>query len=243
MAQLTGGIRAGLSGRAGAGWLWLGKPAALVMVAGGVRAVSLRIVPRAGVVPGVGAVRWGSLRIVPAVAATWAAWGGRHGRGLTINRRPLSPKISSLRAGRGPGPAAGEFSVPLPAVWLEMEFPAAFIGRDLAALALLRGESWALSGQVLSVGGRVLVGEVGDEVLFAGAEDVEGWIADRYAELARYLGALGLPQGARRDAVLSKYRRLAAVAVRSGAKYARGVGDDARRAALLADLRWLERRV
>lgn len=243
MAQLTDGARVGLAATPGRGWLAFGAVGVPVMVAGVVVPVSFRLSVRAGLPAGVGGVRSGSLRIVPGVLATRAAWGGRHGRGLAINRRPLGPKISGIGEGRGPGSAAGEFLMPLPAVWLAQGYPAGYIGRDLAALALLRGESWALSGSVLSVGGRVVIAAEGVDILFVDAADVEGWIADRYAELARYLGALGLPAGSRRDAVLSNYRRLAGMAVRSGAKYARGVGDAGRRAALLADLAWIERRV
>lgn len=243
MAQLTNGARVGVMASPRAARIAFGARAVPVRVNCGVVPVSFRLSVRAGALPAVGGVRSGSLRIVPGAGATRAAWGGRHGRSLAINRRPLGPKIAGIREGRGPGSAAGEFLVPLPAVWLDQEYPVGCVGRDLAALALLRGESWALSGGVLSVGGRVVIAADGSDIIFSDGADVEDWIADRYAELARYLGALGLPQGARRDAVLSRYRRLAAVAVRAGSKFVGAVGDPVRRSAMVADLRWIERRV
>lgn len=225
----TGALRIGKVGRAGG-----------VAPAIGVGALRIGKVWRAAAVGGV--VRRGHLRIAKRAAPTAAQWRGEVGQSIVVAFRARRVAVGVLRHMQGPGQSAGAIVQPLPAVWLAQTWPAEYIGRELAALAILRGEPWALDGTYLNVAGRVVVGEGGIEVVFESADDAAGWVMGRMADLAGYLGVIALPAGWREDLV-SRHRVRAGAAVKRGAAAAKKVADGPQKMALLADLTWIQRRI
>lgn len=258
MAQLTDGVRlAGVRAvRAGASIL-LRMPAAPAGVAGVVRGVrGLRVGPgarRSGVVPlarsavalrsaatvrrvpasvGVVPVSWrfgGAARRGLAVAAPWSA------RRLVIAAGARAVAVSPWRVMAGPGQSAGEISYALPAAWSAWEMPAGYIGEIGAVVALVRGESWAMSDEAVTIGGRVLVDQHGAAVVM---DDVSAakWVDRQLLTAEKMLGAVWMAPGPARDAALSDMRDASWSDVRKRVKSLGAVSDAAVRAALVADL-------
>jgi len=167
---------------------------------------------------------------------------GRHGRRIVVGWPARRVGVAALRAVVGPGAGGGDVVMPLPGVWLDQAWPDDFIGRDLAALAILRGEPAAMAGNWLVVAGRTLIGEGGAEIWFADDIEAGAWVADRIAEQAGYLGIIGLPAGWRENEI-ARYRQRAASAVVKLARAAEKIAVGPRKTALLADLNWIQRRI
>ncbi len=189
-----------------------------------------------------GTVRRGQLRIAKRASPTAAQWRGEIGQSIVVAFRARRVAVGALRHMQGPGQSAGAIVQPLPAVWLAQTWPAEYIGRELAALAILRGEPWALDGTYLNVAGRVVVGEGGAEIPFENEADLAQWIERRMDELAGYLGILTMQQGWR-EILINQQRARIASAVARGAKRAGRIADGERKAALIADLNWMQQRI
>lgn len=166
---------------------------------------------------------------------------GRFGRGVTIVKALRRVEVSPARSLAGPGQSVGEVVQALPAALLAFVLPVGYIGRKLAALAVARGEGAVVVGNALIVGGRVVIEPSGVPVFVGQGGEVKAVRA-----LALEAGHIGegvtLAAGQVRDAWLSEQRTAAASYVRKYAKAAAKIEDDGRRAAALADLRYVELR-
>jgi len=157
---------------------------------------------------------------------------------IAVYVRPVI--VSAGVAAGGMGQSAGELVYQLPEIWAGQVLPAGYVGDSLAALALVRGDGWALVDGALQVAGRAVLDQYGLPVMFdtAGAEK---WIAARLLEADKALGMVWMRPGAGRDALLSQRRAAVEATVRKRAKSLSGIEDDAKRAALVADLDFLQR--
>ena len=210
---------------------------------GSVRGVFHRFHDAAQFAPAGALARRCRLRIAP----TWGRLPGpvacRVGRSYTITTPARRAGISRLLAIAGPGRSAGETIQPLPDVWLNQAWPADYIGQQLAALAVLRGESWAADEAGLTVGGRVVITEAGANMLFDGDDAAAAWLDVQVGALAGALGLIWLAPGALRERLISAHRARIASGVMRRARLAYRIADGPRRAALVADLDWMQRRV
>lgn len=223
----------------GRGALWLGR------VAG----PSVGLVVRAGSL-------WLALRLrgaavsgrIAAAALVFAALARRVGkgpeswaRGVTIVKPLARVSVSAARALNGPGQSVGEVVQVLPVALRDYPLPVGRIGRKLAALAVARGETMAVVGNTLTIGGRVLIEASGSDAFI----EVSG-AARVMRALSLEAGHIGegvaLAVGSVRDTWLSERRIEAAAFVKKNVKAALKTEDQARRAALLADLRYMELR-
>lgn len=183
-----------------------------------------------------GACRAGALAFgVPAVRLVGSALGAI-GRRVAIQWPARVVQVSPWVAVNGPGESAGESVRDLPAVWLEMQYPAEYIGPNLVSLALARGEAWARVGNQMIIAGRVVIGESGADSYFGDDAAARRFVALRYGAAAVWLGALGMGPGSARDALLSKRRDAVWVEARRAAKAVARVNDVARRRAMMADI-------
>lgn len=139
-----------------------------------------------------------------------------------------------------PGQSVGEVVQSLPAALAEWPLPVGYIGRKLAALALMRGEQPMIDGAAFLVGGRVLV-DVSGNAVYVTDESAAKLAWALATEAAALVGGVTLAAGVTRDAWLSMRRVEAASYVRKNAKAARLANGDKGRA-LLADLRFMELR-
>lgn len=181
-------------------------------------------------------------RLEMAARAAFHAMGpGRTARGVTIVKALRRVEVGAARALRGPGQSVGEVVYALPGALAWYPLPDGYIGRKLAALAVARGEVVSVSGSDLLVGGRVVVEASGSSVFV-----VAGGLSKAARALALEAGHMGegvaLAAGAVRDTWLSEQRGLAANYVKKNAKAAAKIEDVQRRAAALADLRFMELR-
>lgn len=163
-------------------------------------------------------------------------------RGVVIVKALRRVRIASARSISGPGESVGEVVYPLPGALAGFPLPDGFIGRKLAALAVARGEAASVQGNALLVGGRVVIEPGGAGVFVA-----VGGEAKALRALALEAGHIGegvvMAAGPVRDAWLSEQRNAAAVYVRKNAKAAAKIDDAQKRAAALADLRFMELKV
>lgn len=110
-----------------------------------------------------------------------------------------------------------------------------YIAPMTAQAALAGGAHWLASGHELRVAGRVLIGPAGKVFAFASPETAGRWV-----ENARNIGAreaalrASLPAAALDSWAAKKREKLAVIAARVVAAAA-GQGDEAKRAALLAE--------
>lgn len=198
-------------------------------------AVVLRAVVRVASAA-LGACRVGVMAFgVPAVRVVGSALGAI-GRRVSIRWPARAADVSPWIAANGPGESAGESVRDLPAVWLAVQYPAQYIGPNLVSLALARGEAWERVGNQMIIAGRVVIGESGADSLFGDDAAARRFVVLRYGAAAVWLGALGMGQGAARDALLSKRRDAVWVEARRAAKAVARVNDVARRRALMADI-------
>lgn len=208
----------------------------------GVRVVALLLALRGRSVSASSVVRSASVQIAPI---------GRHvatGQSRAVARLAISARLSRLsvspgRRVNGPGSSAGESVGVLPAVWLAFALPVSFIGKKAAALALARGEAWEVVGNALQIGGRVLIDAYGVPVFVSSQDSAAKLMKTTLSEAAALVGGISLPVGPGRDSWLSDQRISAAAYVKRYRKAHYNVGDEATRAAMVADLRFMELRV
>lgn len=166
---------------------------------------------------------------------------GHAARRVVIVKPLARVSLSGAKKGAGPGVSVGEVVQALPAALAGWPLPEGYIGRRLAALAVARGEVVQVEGNSLTVGGRVVLEPSGEAVFVATGGAVKA--ARALALEAGHIGeGVALAAGAVRDAWLSEQRAAAASFVRKNAKAAAKVGDAGKRAALLADLKYMELR-
>lgn len=170
------------------------------------------------------------------------SFAGHRRASLVIVKRLARVGSSAARKGAGPGESAGEVAGVLPAGWMAFPLPGEFIGKKVAALALARGEPWALAGQQLTIGGRVLIDTAGVPVFVATASAAQKVVDAAMLEAVQINGGLSMPSGSARDAWLSARRTEAAAYLKKNAKSFNNVQGAAKRAALVADLRFMELR-
>ena len=192
------------------------------------RAVSCRMAPAGGAMRGasVGVVRAGA-RVRVRARADWSGVGG-----------PMDCGRSAW---------ALESWADLPGPWASVVVPdVGYVGRSLAALSWLRGESveWQEpSGRVL-VGGKVVIGDDGRPVLVVSSALALGVVVRAAAAIESAIGAavglVGSDRGKRMDAVRKGQRGTVA-------KGARWVGhaslSPGQSRALQAEFNWRERRL
>lgn len=204
------------------------------------RAASLRLAVSLRGLAGIGGQKAARLAMA-ARAAVLGMGPGRVARGVTIVKDLRRIDVGAARALRGPGESVGEVVHALPGALAGYPLPDGYIGRKLAALAVARGEVVSVSGNDLLVGGRVVIEASGSSVFV-----VAGGLVKAARALALEAGHIGegvaLAAGAVRDAWLSEQRVLAANYVKKNAKAAAKIEDAQRRAAALADLRFMELR-
>lgn len=143
--------------------------------------------------------------------------------------------FSSGFAGRG-GVAGGGFSSAFSSCFAGLG-PAAdgYIAPMMAQAALVGGASWAVSGSGLIVAGKWLIGPAGKVFAFTSPDSAALWV-----ENAKVIGAreaalrATLPGPALASWAVKKREKLAVIAARVVAAAAKQ-GDEARRAALLAE--------
>lgn len=232
-------VRVGSGPVIGRGALRLGN-VAQVEAGALVRAASLRLAVSLRGLAGIGGQKAARLAMA-ARAAVLVMGPGRVARGVTIVKDLRRIDVGAARALRGPGESVGEVVHALPGALAGYPLPAGYIGRKLAALAVARGEVVSVSGNDLLVGGRVVIEASGLSVFV-----VAGGLSKAARALALEAGHMGegvaLAAGEVRDAWLSEQRVLAANYVKKNAKAAAKIEDAQRRAAALADLRFMELR-
>lgn len=112
---------------------------------------------------------------------------------------------------------------------------AGYVAPMMAQEALANGAGWSLSGSVLKIDGKILIGPAGKVYAFSSADSASRWIEHtRAAGIRQYfvVGAMSLMEAEKWKA--AKRAKLAVVAgqlVNAAAK----MGDAARRAALVAE--------
>ena len=238
----------------------LADKGAAVAVAGVVRRGALHF-GAAGAGPSLqGAVRVGALRLAvklrgvalsPVVRAAALAVAMRlrgvqvepmkWARGVAIIKPLARLSIGAARRGPGPGSSVGEAVQALPAALAGWPLPSGYIGRKLAALAVARGEVAAVVGNALTVGGRVVIEPSGAGVFVATGGEARA-VRALALEAAHVADGVVLAAGPVRDAWLSEQRAAGASYVRKNAKVAGKIADEAKRAAVLADLKFMELR-
>lgn len=174
-------------------------------------------------------------------AAVVAIGPGRTARGVRIVKDLRRVSISAARGLSGPGQSVGEVVQAMPAALAGYPLPVGFIGRKLAALAVARGEVAAVVGNTLTVGGRVVIDAGGDSV-FVEASGAARALRVLALEAAGFGAGVVLAAGQVRDAWLSERRIESAAYVKKNAKAAMKIDNESRRAAALADLRFMELR-
>lgn len=228
----------------GAG-LRLGGRARVQAVAPGIGlAVVFRAVPKArggAVGSGVGAAAWRSAVPAAVLSGIAAARGGACLHLITPMPAAALALAPWMSVG-GPGESAGESVYALPAQWAGQVLPAAYLGESLAVLALVRGESWAFVEGALRVAGRVVLDQYGLPLVIDETR-VERWRVSRLDDAEKMLGMIWMAAGSVRDALLSERRQAVEALVRKRAKSIAGVADAAARAALVADMDFLQRAV
>lgn len=161
---------------------------------------------------------------------------GLIGRRVQISAPAKVVQVSPWMMAEGPGESAGESFRDLPAVWQAVTYPAGYIGPNLVALALARGEAWARVGNQMIIAGRVVIGESGGDTYFADDAAARRYAALRYGAASVWLGVLSMGAGSLRDDLISKRRNAVWVEARRAAKAVPRVADIARRRALMADI-------
>ncbi|WP_265942485.1 hypothetical protein [Dechloromonas sp. A34] len=240
MAQLNTGGRVDIGDVFGAALrLKVGaRPSLAAVVVGARLAIAFRLLG----LP-LGLQRAGRLEISTRLRA-WSSGSGQDaGRRLSITKRLGRFQVGAIAGAGGPGVSAGETFIDLPPVWSAFALPAGYIGREVAGLAIMRGEPVEFAAGRVTIGGRLLIGPAGADEFFDNSAAVARWVSLRVGDAALWLGAVGLPDGAERDALLSKYRNSGAVAVRKYARQLPKGGEAARRVALVSDLDWVGLRV
>lgn len=207
-----------------------------------IRSASFMLAVRARVTAAAATLRAAALSLGLAARRMQPA-GGQHLASLVIVCRLGRMTAGPKRKGEGPGHSAGEFAGQLPAAWLAYPLPVDFIGKKVAALALARGEPWALAGQKITIGGRVLIDAAGSDVFAASLAAAKKIIDAATLEAVQLAGGLSLPAGEGRDAWLSAKRAESASYLKRYGRAFVPVVVEARRVALVADLRFMELRV
>lgn len=183
-----------------------------------------------------GACRAGAMAFGVVAAKLPAMLGNVTGRRVQISPPARVSQVSPWMMAQGPGESAGESFRDLPAVWQAVQLPAGYIGPNLVALALARGEPWARVGSQMIIAGRVVIGESGADSYFADDAAARRFAALRYGAASVWLGILAMGPGSLRDQLISKRRDAVWVEARRAAKAVPRVADIARRRALMADI-------
>lgn len=144
--------------------------------------------------------------------------------------------VSPMIPAEGPGESAGESLRDLPAVWQAVQLPAGYIGPNMTALALARGEAWARVGSQMIVAGRVVIGESGVDAYFSDDAAARRFAAVRFAAASMWVGIVNMGPGSLRDDLVSKRRDAVWMESRRAARAVRKVADIARRRAMMADI-------
>ena len=265
MAQLSGGVRLGALRAVGAGALVLARYRVQGCgdLAGLLRSVVL-VVGKAGRVAsnGARALAGGRLDVAKALVfvrtgcaaspVAWrsgarAAWSGSlslcdQGRRVVISPGGRRVSVLPWKVASGPGVSAGELAYALPDAWAAWPLPSGYIGEALLLAALARGEPWGLVSGGVQVGGRVLIDQYGAELLL-NESDVNKWLKRQLLTVEKMLGAVWMAAGDARNEALSDMRAASWADVRKRAKSLSGVADTTKRAALSADLDFLQRAV
>lgn len=148
----------------------------------------------------------------------------------------FSSAFASAFAGRG-GAVVGGFSSAFASPFAGVgQVPAAgFIGPMRAQAALVNGAAWVVHGSALIVGGAVLIGPAGKVFAFASAANAGRWVENAKNIGAREIALRGSLAGPVLASWAAKKReKLAVIAGRVVAAAAKQ-GDEAKRAALLAE--------
>lgn len=188
------------------------------------------------------AVRWSTWRSGARAAASVNLSVCDQGRRVVISPGGRGASVSPWRVASGPGVSAGELAYMLPDAWAAWPLPGGYIGEALLLAALARGEPWGLVSGGVQVGGRVLIDQYG-AVLPLNEADVGKWLKRQLLVIEKMLGAVWMAAGDARNEALSDMRAASWADVRKRAKSLPGVADEAKRAALSADLDFLQRAV
>lgn len=183
-----------------------------------------------------GACRAGAVSFGVMLAKMPALIARSPGRRVSLRWPGRIAHVSAPVVANGPGESAGESLRDLPAVWQVIQLPAGYIGPNVAALALARGEAWERVGNRVLIAGRVLVGESGADVYCSDDAAARRLVALRYAEASVWLGMLAMQAGPLRDELISKRRDAVWTIAKRAAKAVPKVADIARRRALMADI-------
>lgn len=172
---------------------------------------------------------------VPAVRLVGSALGAI-GRRVEMQWPARVADVSPWMMADGPGESAGESVRDLPAVWMAVQLPAVYIGPNMAALALARGEAWARVGSKIIIAGRVVIGESGADTYALNDDAARRFAAMRFAAASMWVGVVNMGPGSLRDELISKRRNAVWVESKRVARALRKVADIARRRALVADI-------
>lgn len=174
-----------------------------------------------------------------ALAMTGIAGGVPVAESLLIVPCVRGAAVSAWKKTSSPGKSAGESAYVLPAEWAAWPLPAGYIGEAAALLALARGEAWAVSEAGLLIGGRVLVDQYGVTAEMD-AEYAGRWVGRQLSTVEKMLGVIWMASGPAKVAAMSDMRAATWGDVRKRAKSLGGVVDGQVRAALIADLDFLQ---
>lgn len=123
----------------------------------------------------------------------------------------------------------------LPTAWRALALPADCIPPMLAALAVLRGESVAVSGQTLLIGGRVLIGQAGKTYGFASEANARRWAEIAAQRAQAELKNVMATDATRRAAFLQKKGVELALLAERLLTHAAKLPDEGKQAALIAE--------